>query len=375
MIGEISQEAFLTQNRISEEDWIKADIQWEGLKGIGADHEKHSSHLAEYAGMLARVIQQYEGVHSVRWRVKDAQHLMEKIVRKRAEGSEKYKGLTLDNYHSIVTDLIGLRALHLFKHDALVIDRDLRESLQLISGEMPLLYRRKGDQVSEEDFPVERFEHRDHPSGYRSIHYVLQAQPQKRQIFVEVQVRTIFEEAWSEIDHKVRYPNFEANEVIEVFLTIFNRLAGQADEMGSFVTLLAKSAASHKAELETERAEKQQSLDEMGRLLTELEGKNNQHAQAQGTIAKLKGELSRMKSAAVTQRSDGVRVTDISSMLAGVASIQTNPAYMEMVAGAARLVQGDFISQVVNTIPTAVQAVKNLEVAHLAGDISPKNKK
>jgi ppGpp synthetase/RelA/SpoT-type nucleotidyltranferase len=298
MISDLTLEDFLLRNRISPDTWKAASIEWETLIIIGRDYERYVPQLREYAGMLARVVQQYDGVHSVRWRIKDSEHMLEKIVRKRAINAEKYLAINVENYYSIITDLIGIRALHLFKNEALAIDASIRDNQQLIDIEQPLVYTRKGDIVSEDVFPKDRFEHREHPAGYRSVHYIIQAQPQKRQIYAEVQVRTIFEEGWSEIDHRVRYPNFTADEMVNVFLAIFNRLAGQADEMGSFVQALAQVSTTTQAELTAAHDEKRKSLEAMEALVSELEQKTEQHAQSQSAVVKLKEELSRMRSAA-----------------------------------------------------------------------------
>ena len=306
MISNLKLEDFLLRNRISRPTWEESAIDWEMLIAIGQDHERHGAQLREYAGMLARVMQQYDGVHSVRWRIKDSEHVLEKIVRKRADKSEKYHEINEKNYYSVITDLIGIRALHLFKNDALKIDASIRENQQLIDTEPPLVYTRKGDTISEDVFPKDRFEHREHPAGYRSVHYIIKAQPQKRQIFAEVQVRTIFEEGWSEIDHRVRYPNFNADEMVNVFLAIFNRLAGQADEMGSFVQALAQASTTTQAELATAHEEKRKSLEAMDALVAELEQKTEQHAQSQDAVLKLKKELSRMRTAAEVSESSGV---------------------------------------------------------------------
>ncbi|MBA4239295.1 MAG: hypothetical protein C0448_01115 [Sphingobacteriaceae bacterium] len=72
------------------------------------------------------------------------------------------------------------------------------------------------------------------------MHYIVETQPTKSKYFAEIQVRTIFEEAWSEIDHTVRYPYDQNNPVFLQFLMILNRLAGSADEMGTFVLFLKK---------------------------------------------------------------------------------------------------------------------------------------
>jgi ppGpp synthetase/RelA/SpoT-type nucleotidyltranferase len=168
-------------------------------------------------------------VHSVRWRVKDTDHLLEKIIRKCAEGHKKYKNVDSKNYFEIVSDLVGLRALHLFKDDCFSIDSDLRRTWT--PSEPPIAYVREGDPPDlTKKFGEHGFEVKEHPAGYRSVHYIFLTQPFQRKVFAEIQVRTIFEEGWSEIDHRVRYPNFSNDQLVSYFLTIFNRLAGSADE-------------------------------------------------------------------------------------------------------------------------------------------------
>nr|WP_279230463.1 hypothetical protein [Clostridium thermarum] len=71
------------------------------------------------------------------------------------------------------------------------------------------------------------------------FNYVIKSHPTNETIFAEIQVRTIFEEAWSELDHDVRYPYDIDNELLRSYLIMFNRLAGTADEMGSFIKHLA----------------------------------------------------------------------------------------------------------------------------------------
>ena len=57
------------------------------------------------------------GIHSIRTRVKDAEHLIVKIIRKRQENYKKYRTLDKDNYEKFLTDLIGIRCFILFKAD------------------------------------------------------------------------------------------------------------------------------------------------------------------------------------------------------------------------------------------------------------------
>ena len=67
----------------------------------------------------------------------------------------------------------------------------------------------------------------------------------KDEILVEIQVRTVFEEAWSEIDHLMRYPYDVDNPIITEYLGIFNRIVGSADEMGTFIKKMKSQFSLH----------------------------------------------------------------------------------------------------------------------------------
>lgn len=290
----ISKEDFLRINNISEEYWERSGACWENLQAIKHDYLAAIESLKEFAAMYARVIQQYDHVHSVRWRVKDVDHLLLKIIRKSHEGAEKYKNICVENYRSVLTDLVGIRALHLYKEDFLKIDSQIRKNHNLAPDEKPIIYIRKGDEFLEKGIGGELFEIKEHDAGYRSIHYILKSQPQKDVIFSEIQVRTIFEEGWSEIDHNLRYPAYTVDSTVELFLVIFNRLAGQADEMGSFVRNLANVTAENARQLSLAIEERESYNAKIKLLIDEVEEKTKQHAEAQGSVKKLKAELNRM---------------------------------------------------------------------------------
>jgi putative GTP pyrophosphokinase len=294
MSYDISLEVFLRRNGITEEIWKQSGCDWTSLVAIARDHEAHYDHLQESAGLFAKVIQKLPRVHSVRWRVKDLEHLLAKIVRKKADGAQKYATITTENYHQLVTDLVGIRALHLFKDECIEIDAQLRAIWKPI--EAPVVYIREGDQGElTERFGAQGFEIKSHPAGYRSVHYVIESRPLNRSVFAEVQVRTIFEEGWSEIDHKVRYPNFSQSQLVAYFLAIFNRLSGSADEMGGFVRGLASTL--HELEGRAVRAntEKQQALEAMERTLGEMDAVKQRDREASEKISKLKSEVEKLK--------------------------------------------------------------------------------
>ncbi|RUO44518.1 RelA/SpoT domain-containing protein [Idiomarina aquatica] len=287
-------DVFLTRNRVSKDDWDKAAISVDELKSIATDYKKSIPHLNESAEFLAKVLQKCPQVHSVRWRVKDPEHLLEKIIRKRASGSKKYLEISEHNYFEIVTDLVGVRVLHLFKYEWLDIHSYILgcwEPMEKVKA-----YIREGDEggvvdsYSENGCDVE-----PHLSGYRSIHYIISTKPTLKKVLSEIQVRTIFEEGWSEIDHKVRYPNFSDNKLISYFLTIFNRMAGSADEMGTFVKDLTAEIALQELKYAEVQKKHEEHLSKIEDLALELSKEKKQNKTRAENLKKLSAEISELR--------------------------------------------------------------------------------
>lgn len=324
-MAHMNLESFLKKNRISHELWEKSALEWELLAAIAADHEAQYERLRDTAELFARVIQRFPSVHSVRWRVKDTDHLLEKIVRKRAEGNEKYNQITEANYFEVVTDLVGLRVLHLFKDNCFEIDPDLRSIWNPV--ETPTAYVREGDpQDLTARFREHGFDVKSHPAGYRSIHYVCPTQPLQRKVLVEIQVRTIFEEGWSEIDHRVRYPNFSDDELVAYFLTIFNRLAGSADEMGTFVQGLTSVLRESALKVAEANQQKEEALSAMENTLRDFEKMKKQDAEANNKIASLQDELAKLRRISSTEGLSGLTYA---RALAGLDSREMLAKYAE----------------------------------------------
>ena len=294
MFKDLKLEEFLEVNRISQESFETANITWDVLQAIAADHEAKSAKLEDSAEVIAKTIQKFNKVHSVRWRVKNTEHLIAKIIRKRAESCPKYADITPQNYFELVTDLVGVRALHLFKVDCFEIDQFIREAWNQI--EDPVVYIRTGDSSDLKDqFEKKGFGVKEHPAGYRSVHYVIESTPHKRKIIAEIQVRTIFEEGWSEIDHQIRYPNFSSNELVAYFLEIFNRMAGSADDMGGFVLGLVGAINQFQNEIEDEKKQKDTTLHAMEQALHQLKSEKEQGDESKTIIANLKAEIAKLK--------------------------------------------------------------------------------
>lgn len=232
------QREFLKKYKISRGGLASARIPWKSLEQITADYQTQSGELHAAATYISDRLRAVKEVHSLKFRVKDPEHLAEKVIRKMATNAD----LTIDvnNYREGITDLVGIRALHLFKEDWPTIHDFIAATWEL--HETPSANVRRGDPDEMlEMFRARGCEVHEHEFGYRSVHYVVKSQPGREVVLAEIQVRTIFEEGWSEIDHQIRYPYDRDNAVLSQFLVIFNRLAGSADEMGSFIRFYANN--------------------------------------------------------------------------------------------------------------------------------------
>ncbi len=228
------QSCFLAQFNISEEQFRESMLTWDELDKIANNFEKTKDEHQSTVRKYAEVFQQCSDVHSLGYRVKETNHLIEKIIRKNSKFLKQGSAISLRNYSECITDLIGIRILLLFKEDWIGVHKFIMEKYEKHLAEEPFAYIRLGDSPLLYEGKVRIVEEKP----YRSVHYLIK---DNDGIYVEVQVRTLFEEAWSEIDHKLRYPYKLSNEMINAYLSIMNRSAGMADEMGTFINSYIKN--------------------------------------------------------------------------------------------------------------------------------------
>lgn len=222
------QQRFCREFNISEERFRDSGLTWEELEAITTDFETKWDEHWSTAKKYAESIQKCSGVHSLSYRVKDPKHLAEKIIRKNPGYLKRGEALSRENYERCITDLIGIRVLLLFKSDWVLVHDHLMEQYGDMFMETPFAHIRKGDDVSLYRGKVRIRDNKP----YRSVHYVIRSD---HDLGIEVQVRTLYEEAWSEIDHKLRYPYNLHNEMLSNYTDIMNRLTGIGDEMGTFI--------------------------------------------------------------------------------------------------------------------------------------------
>ena len=225
---EKEQADFCTEFNISGDKFRNARLTWAELEQIAEDFEHKRNEHQNTVRKYAEVLQKCLGVHSLNYRVKATKHLIEKIIRKNPYYLERGNALSVNNYEQKITDLMGIRILLLFKEDWLEVHNDLMEKYGNVLLESPFAYVREGDDTRLYEGKVEV--RKEKP--YRSVHYVIQSD---KGLGIEIQVRTLYEEAWSEIDHKLRYPYNITNDMLENYINIMNRLTGMGDEMGTFI--------------------------------------------------------------------------------------------------------------------------------------------
>lgn len=226
--SEMERARFRREYNISEERFRASGLTWRELEEIAADFERKRNEHQDTVRQYVEAIQECPYVHSFRYRVKDTEHLLEKLIRKNTEYLKRGDCLSRDNYERVITDLMGIRLLLLFKSDWIYVHEYLMEKYGSILLEPPFAHIRRGDDDRLYRGRVEIKE--DKP--YRSVHYVIGT---KGAAAIEIQVRTLYEEAWSEIDHKLRYPYNLQNEMLRNYIDIMNRLTGIGDEMGTFI--------------------------------------------------------------------------------------------------------------------------------------------
>lgn len=237
---------FLKEYNIDEEFLINNNIDWNELEKIYNDYSMYRKSYETQANLIANILREHKKVHSVKTRVKDENHLIEKIIRKTEDRRRKYGqdfNFTVENYKDEITDLVGIRVIHIFKEDWEEIHNFITKMWNV--NEIVANIRKGDNTKTFEELGIEVC---SRLSGYRSVHYLVESYPTTEKVITEVQVRTIFEEGYGEIDHQLRYSLNEIPEILEQNLMLLNRIAGSSDEMASLINLLSKNFKDIKSE-------------------------------------------------------------------------------------------------------------------------------
>lgn len=143
-------------------------------------------------------------IHSLKSRLKETSHLLDKILRKEKEGIL----ITEDNLFQVITDLAGIRVLHIYQDQFEIIHSEIMNNVKQGNWafvEPPKAY--SWDPDSKSIYDKLGINSEINPSYYTSVHYVIKPNNSNANpISCEIQVRTLFEEVWGEISHYINYP-------------------------------------------------------------------------------------------------------------------------------------------------------------------------
>lgn len=170
-------------------------------------------------------------IYTIKNRLKDVEHLRDKINRKWNENDP----FTEENIFERVTDLAGVRVLHLYQDQFLEIHKLIQK--QIDNGdwflrENPVAY--SWDPESSNYFQELGLESKIKESYYTSIHYVIKPKVDSN-ICCEIQIRTLFEEIWGEIDHTINYPHPTENRSCKEQLRVLSKLVSTGTRLADSI--------------------------------------------------------------------------------------------------------------------------------------------
>lgn len=182
-------------------------------------------------------------IHSIKLRVKNPDHLRDKLKRIAIEtlGKVGKFSITADNLFSEIEDLAGVRILHLHTkqladiHPAII--NILEEHRYRLVTKKPIAYT--WDIENEKFFRTIGFKPLRRESMYTSIHYVIEAN-RRTKMRCELQVRTLMEEVWGEVSHIINYPHETESAACKEQLRVLARIASGCTRLvdSIFVSLM-----------------------------------------------------------------------------------------------------------------------------------------
>lgn len=212
-----------------------------------ADHKLAATLAADYAsnyalfqGMLTQLntaIQEspalMKHIHSTKFRIKDKKHLEDKLLRKMIIAKEQKKNfsITKNNLFSKIDDLVGYRILHLHTQQIDDINHELRKVLDqrfftIVEG--PLA--RTWDDENRNYFKNIGIKTQKSPTMYTSVHYIIKMNNRLKGR-CEIQVRTLAEELWGEVDHAMNYPHPSKSRACQEQIKVLARITSSCSRL------------------------------------------------------------------------------------------------------------------------------------------------
>jgi Uncharacterized protein conserved in bacteria len=259
--GMENKEEFLKKNKIEDKfrelERLNPDL-WDILKDIYDDYEQKINN-----GSLKKIISCFieefgtpSAMHSMRYRMKSPESLIVKIIHKKCSDFTDldYANITKDTYQRVIMDLLGARILirHRYQweeiHDLIWhlyfkgTEKYVKNRTRDYIGDAPepflaerpkVFYRYEENTKCYELKGRDIFDFEKNNPGYSSNHYIINYLG----TYIELQVRTLFDEAWSENDHDFVYKLYASNKKLVLNRTsnLLSKVAEVADELSMFM--------------------------------------------------------------------------------------------------------------------------------------------
>jgi putative GTP pyrophosphokinase len=217
-----------------------------------------NKHRGEIEWWLSSVRQAFESaapkhiqkiIHSIRFRLKDEDRLLNKLQRQ----FDKGKIITVDNLFDQIEDLGALRIITLYRVDLpLVHEFIMKEQFWKILGK-PDIYAWQPDDIAH--YRKLGIEPTIKKVPYTSNHYIVgpASSTSGPKIRCEIQVRSIHLEGWGEVDHQLLYPDQEPGPVAREVLRVLHEAVTVADVLAHIAREAANYHEAHTSELSAAR--------------------------------------------------------------------------------------------------------------------------
>ncbi|MCT4662990.1 MAG: RelA/SpoT domain-containing protein [Tissierellales bacterium] len=161
-------------------------------------------------------------VHSIKSRLKDSDHLKDKIDRK----GKNHEIINVENLFDKINDLAGVRILHIHQEQFIEIHKVIMDKVEEVK-DWKLVEEPKAftwDPESKEFYEKLGIKTELKETYYTSVHYVIKPNNEATKTTCEIQVRTLFEEVWGEISHSINYPKETSSIACKEQLRVLSRL-------------------------------------------------------------------------------------------------------------------------------------------------------
>ena len=165
-------------------------------------------------------------IHFIKHRVKDEDSLRAKLERQvfSAEAESVGEPIDASNLFDRISDLAGIRIIHLHTDQLVSIHPlilEILEEEQLRVASSPTAYC--WDVEYQELFEKIGLKTEPRQSMYTTVHYDIEAN-RKTRIRCELQVRSLMDEVWGEVSHRINYPKESSSVACQDQLKILARL-------------------------------------------------------------------------------------------------------------------------------------------------------